>query len=135
MHEDLRAVTFEEASLDEVPLATFVVPGLDAAVTLVIGRVADYFGADPARELIRLRFGGGARYLRRRDMYGLLGSSPTKGFGDGGYASLPGYSVPGQAAEFEFRCPVDGCPDSPVFLFAFDGAPRCDRHHQPLELV
>jgi hypothetical protein len=135
MHEDLRAATFEEAGLDGTPLATFVVPGTDAATALVIGRVADYFGADPARELIRLRFGDGSRYLRRGDVYELLGSSPSKGFGDGGYAALPGFSVPGQATEYEFRCPVDGCPDSPVFLFAFDGAPQCYRHHQPLELV
>ena len=95
MHEKLRAATFEEAGLDEAPLATFVVPGPDAATALVIGRVVDYFGADPAVEIIRLRFGDGPRYLRRSDVYVLLGDSPTKGFGDAGYGTLPGYSLPG----------------------------------------
>jgi hypothetical protein len=134
MHEELRSATFEEAGLDEAPLATFVVPGTDAATAQVIAGCAGYFGADPERETVRLRFSDGPRYLDRAGMHRLLGVA-EKGFGDGGYGALPGYSVPGQATEFEFRCPVAGCPDSPVFLFAFDGAPACARHHVPLELA
>jgi hypothetical protein len=134
MHEELRAATFQEAALDQTPLPTFVVPGPDAAAGLVIGGLADYFGADPERELCRLRFSDGLRYLARASLYQLVGGG-TKSFGDGGYAALPGYSGPGQATEFEFHCPVPDCPDSPVFLFAFEVTPLCYRHRVPLELA
>jgi hypothetical protein len=141
MHDELKAAAFQDASLDEVRLPTFVVP--DEAVpqaaaatgaALVLGQLADYFGADRDRQLVRLRFGDGVRYLRRGDIYSFLGTT-RKGFGDSGRAALPGYSAPGQATEYEFRCPVDGCPDSPVFVLAFDEVPHCYRHRVPLELV
>jgi hypothetical protein len=141
MHDELKAAAFEDASLDEVQLPTFVVPpeaGPHAAATtgavLVLGQLADYFGTDRDRQLVRLRFGDGVRYLRRSDIYSFLGTT-RKGFGDSGRAALPGYSAPGQAAEYEFRCPVGGCPDSPVFVLAFDEVPHCYRHRVPLELV
>lgn len=141
MHDELKAAAFEDASLDEVRLPTFVVPveaGPEAAAApgaaLVLGQLADYFGADRDRQLVRLRFGDGVRYLRRGDIYSFFSTS-SKGFGDSGRAALPGYSLPGQATEYEFRCPVDGCPDSPVFMLAFDEVPLCYRHRVPLELV
>ncbi len=140
MHDDLKAAAFEDPSLDEVRLPTFVVPdqaGPEAAAAgaaLILGQLADYFGADRDRQLVRLRFGDGVRYLRRGGIYSFLGPS-GKGLGDSGHAALPGYSAPGQATEYEFRCPVDGCPDSPVFILAFDEAPLCYRHRVPLELA
>ncbi len=141
MYDELRAAAFEDASLDKVRLPTFVVPGeVDpqaAAATraaLVLGQLADHFGADLSRQLVRLRFGDGVRYLRRSDIYSFLGTT-RKGFGDSGHAALPGYSAPGQASEYQFRCPVDGCPDSPVFVLAFDEVPHCRLHRVPLELV
>jgi hypothetical protein len=141
MHDELKAAAFEDASLDEVRLPTFVVPGETGpeataapAGSLVLGQLADYFGADRDRQLVRLRFGDDVRYLRRGDIYAFFGTS-RKGFGDSGRAALPGYSAPGQATEYEFRCPVDGCPDSPVFMLAFDQVPLCYRHRVPLELA
>ena len=56
---------------------------------LVLGQLADYFGADRDRQLVRLRFGDGVRYLRRGDIYSFLGTT-RKGFGDSGRAALPG---------------------------------------------
>ena len=141
MHDELKAAAFEDASLDEVRLPTFVVPdeaGPQAApaigAELVLGQLADYFGADRARQLVRLRFGDDVRYLRRGDIYFFFGTL-SKGLGDSGRAALPGYPAPGQATEYEFRCPVDDCPDSPVFVLAFDEVPRCYRHQVALELV
>jgi hypothetical protein len=143
MHDELKAAAFQEASLDEARLPTFVVPddvdpGAAAAAAtgaaLVLGQLADYFGADRGRQLVRLRFSDGVRYLRRSDIYPFLGTS-RKGFGDSGHAALPGYSAPGQATDYEFRCPVDGCPDSPVFILAFDEVPLCYRHRVRLELA
>lgn len=141
MHEELKAAAFEEASLDQARLPTFVVPdeagqaaGTASGAAALLGRLADYFGADRDRQLVRLRFGDGVRYLRRGDIYPFL-STWQKGFGDSGRAALPGYPSPGQVTEYEFRCPVDGCPDSPVFILAFDEVPHCYRHQVSLELV
>jgi hypothetical protein len=125
MHDELKAAAFEDASLEEVRLPTFVVPDEagPSAAALVLGRLADYFGADRDRQLVRLRFGDGVRYLRRGDIYSFLGTT-RKGFGDSGRAALPGYPAPGQATDYEFRCPVGGCPDSPVFVLAVDQVPH-----------
>ncbi len=130
----LESATFADANLDDTRMPTFVFTG-DAG--LMAGLVADRFGADPSIEVVRLRFGGEARearYLTREALYGLL-TTGTKGFGLGSRATLPGLPVPGQATDFEFRCPVAGCPDSPVFLLAFSEIPACFRHGVPLELV
>lgn len=141
MHDELKAAAFEDASLDEVRLPTFVVPdearpeaAAATGAASVLAQLADYFGADRDRHLVRLRFGDGVRYLRRGDIYSFFGTT-RKGFGDSGRATLPGYSAPDQATEYEFRCPVDGCPDSPVFILTFDQVPHCYRHRVPLELV
>ena len=82
MHDELKAAAFEDASLDEVQLPTFVVPpeaGPQAAAAtgavLVLGQLADYFGADRDRQLVRLRFGDGVRYLRRSNVYSFLGTT------------------------------------------------------------
>lgn len=140
-HDELKAAAFEDASLDEARLPTFVVPGetgaeapTATAAELLLSQLAGYFGADRDRRLVRLRFDDGVRYLRRGDIYSFL-STARKGLGDSGYATLPGYSLPGQATEYEFRCPVQGCPESPVFILAFDEAPLCYRHQVSLELA
>lgn len=141
MHDELKAAAFEDASLQDVRLPTFVVPGeagpqaaAAPGAALVLGQLADFFGADRGRQLVRLRSGDSVRYLRRADIYPFLGTT-RKGFGDSGRAALPGYPAPGAATDYEFRCPVEGCPDSPVFVLAFDEAPRCYRHRVPLELA
>ena len=133
MDKDLKSAAFTDATLNEDRMATFDVAD-EARAEDVIGHIADYLGADRDRSLVRLRFGSEVRYLRRTDLYAFLDTA-AKGFGEGGYAGLPGYQVPGEASDYEFRCPVDDCPDSPVFLLAFTEAPSCPRHHVPLELV
>jgi hypothetical protein len=126
----LEAVSLADASLDDIAMPTFVITDDAAAVWLIAAR----FGADPSLEVARLRFGRETRYLKRQALYGLL-ITGAKGFGQGGRAALPGLPGPGQQTEYEFRCPVPGCPDSPVSMLAFSETPGCLRHHVPLELV
>lgn len=133
MLSDLKSAAFPDTSLDDVHMPTFVVED-EASADQVIGHIADYLGADRERHTVRLRFGDEIRYLRRNDLYPFLNTA-AKGFGQGGYAGLPGYQGPGQASSYEFRCPVDDCPDSPVFILAFEEPPVCQRHRVPLELV
>lgn len=132
MPDDLESVMLPDPSLTDARMATYLVTedSLDDAV----GHIADYFGADTARWAVRLRFPTEVRYLKRRDLTRLLTTS-NKGFGQGGYAILPGRLASGQARQYEFRCPVDSCPDSPVFLFTFDKSPVCTVHDVALELV
>jgi hypothetical protein len=130
---ELRSMTQPDAGLDDVPMPTYVLTSDDDA-DQAVGVLVDYFGADRARHTVRLRFEDETRYLRRKDLYAAFSGS-DKGLGGGGYAQLPGYETPGSAAEFEFRCPHDGCPDSPVFVLTFDDPPVCPRHHVDLELV
>jgi hypothetical protein len=129
--DPLEAASFEDADLDGIAMPTFVI-GDDATGTVWL--IADRFGADSSLGVARLRFGREVRYLKREALYGLL-TTGTKGFGQGGRAVLPGLPVPGQLTDYEFRCPVAGCPDSPVFLIAFSEIPECFRHRVPLELV
>jgi hypothetical protein len=133
MPSDLKSAAFIDAGLDDVNMATFAVTS-ETAADQVIGHIVDYLGADRERHLVRLRFSDETRYVRRSDLYAFLDTS-AKGFGQGGYASLPGYQIPGETSDYEFRCPVDGCPDSPVFILSFDEPPICTRHRVPLELV
>jgi len=133
MPSDLKSAAFQDASLDDVDMATFPVTD-ETGADQVIGAIVDYLGADRERRIVRLRFADGTRYLRRGDLYAFLDTS-AKGFGHGGYAGLPGYQVPGETSDYEFRCPVHGCPDSPVFVLSFDEPPTCPRHLVPLEFV
>jgi hypothetical protein len=132
MPDHLKSVMLPDPSLTDTPMATYLVTedSLDDAV----GHIADYFGADTTRWAVRLRFPTEVCYLKRRDLTRVL-TTLTKGFGQGGYATLPGRLASGQAKQYEFRCPVDGCPDSPVFLFTFDQPPVCTVHDVALELV
>jgi hypothetical protein len=127
----LEAVSFTDANLDDIAMPTFVI---DDDATGAVGLIADRFGAEPSLAIARLRFGRESRYLKREALYGLL-TTGIKGFGQGSRAVLPGLPVPGQLTEYKFRCPVAGCPDSPVFMLAFNEIPDCFRHHVPLELV
>jgi len=127
----LEAVSFADANLDDSVMPTFVI---DDDATGAVGLIADRFGAEPALAIARLRFGRETRYLNREALYGLL-TTGIKGFGQGSRAVLPGLPVPGQLTEYKFRCPVAGCPDSPVFILAFNEIPDCFRHHVALELV
>jgi hypothetical protein len=130
---NLRSAAFPDASLADSPMATYVVTdetSLDHAAVHII----EYFGADRERQTVRLRFPTEVRYLARHNLYPLL-ETLEKGFGQGGYSTVPGYPVPGQAREYEFRCLADSCPDSPVFMLAFDEPPVCPRHGAILELV
>jgi hypothetical protein len=132
MTEDsLEAVSSADASLDDIAMPTFVITD-DAAAAVWL--IAARFGADPSLEVARLRFGHQTRYLKRQALYGLLITGP-KGFGQGTRAALPGLPGPGQQTEYEFRCPVPGCPESPVSMLAFSEPPECLRHHVPLEFV
>lgn len=133
MPSDLKSAAFPDPSMDDVPMATFAVADESGADQLV-GHIADYLGADRGRRMVRLRFGDEIRYLRRADLYSFLDTA-AKGFGQGGYAGLPGYPLAGEASDYEFRCPVDGCPDSPVFILAFEEPPICYRHRVSLALV
>lgn len=133
MAKDLKSAAFTDAALGKVQMATFSV-GDKVQAEDVIGPIADYLGADRDRHLVRLRFGDDVRYLRRTDVYKFVDTA-AKGFGQGGYAGLPGHRAPGAAEDYQFRCPVEGCPDSPVFLLAFTEAPTCPHHHVPLDLV
>jgi hypothetical protein len=130
-HHPLEALSFADTRLDGVAMPTFVLGWEDAGAVWLL---ADRFGADPALDVVRLRIGREVRYLRRQALYGLLATEP-KGFGQGGRAALPGRPGPGQAAEYTFRCPVPGCPDSPVTMLAFSDPPECLRHRVRLELV
>ena len=129
--DPLETVSFANADLDDIAMPTFVI---DGGAPGAVGLIADRFGAEPALAVARLRFGPETRYLKREALYGLL-TTGIKGFGQGGRAVLPGLPAPGQLTEYKFRCPVAGCPDSPVFMLAFDEIPECFRHHVPLELV
>jgi hypothetical protein len=129
--DPLEAASFQDADLDDVAMPTFVI-GDDAAGTVWL--IAGRFGVQPSLSVARLRFGHVVRYLKREALYGLLATG-TKGFGQGGRMVLPGLPVPGQLTEYEFRCPVAGCPDSPVFLLAFSEIPECFRHRVPLGLA
>jgi hypothetical protein len=133
MHTDLKAATAPDAGLDDERMTTYVVTD-ETDPDDLLGRVVDYFGADRERRNVRLLFGEEARYLERTTVYAFLATS-SKGLGQGGYGLLPGYSAPHQAREYEFQCPIDGCPDSPVFVLAFDEPPTCRLHHTALELV
>jgi hypothetical protein len=133
MPSDLNSAAFPDPSLDDVAMATFALAD-ESSADQVIGHIVDYLGADRERRIVRLRFGDEIRYLSRSDLYAFLDTS-VKGFGQGGYAGLPGYQVPGQTSGYEFRCPVEGCPDSPVFILAFEEPPVCLRHRVPLTLV
>jgi hypothetical protein len=131
IQDPLEAASFADTHLDDIAMTTFIV-GDDPAGT--VGLVADRFGAESSLSIARLRFGRETRYLRREALYSLLATG-IKGFGQGGRAALPGLGVPGQLTEYEFRCPVAGCPDSPVFMLAFSEAPECFRHQVSLELT
>jgi hypothetical protein len=133
MNKDLKSAAFADAALGTVRMATFSVSD-KAQAEDVIGPIADYLGADRDRHLVRLRFGDDVRYLRRADVYKFVDTA-AKGFGEGGYASPPGHHALDETGDYQFRCPVDGCPDSPVFMLAFTEAPACPRHHVPLDLV
>lgn len=130
-HDPLDELSFADTRLDELVMPTFV---LDRDTAGAVWLLADRFGADPALEVVRLRVGREVRYLRRPALYGLL-ATQSKGFGQGGRAALPGRPGPGQATEYTFRCPVPGCPDSPVTMLAFSEPPECLRHRVRLELV
>jgi hypothetical protein len=130
-HDPLEALSTEDPRLDDLVMPTFVLDGGNAEA---VGLLADRFGADPALDVVRLRLGREVRYLRRQALYGLL-ATESKGFGQGGRAALPGRPGPGQAAEYTFRCPVPGCPDSPVTMLAFSDPPDCLRHRVRLDLV
>ncbi len=133
MPGSLKSVTFLDASLADTPMATYLLTD-ETSLDHVAGHNIDYFGADRERHTVRLRFPTEVRYLARHDLYPLL-DTLGKGFGQGGYGTVPGYPVPGQAREYEFRCPVDSCPDSPVFMLAFDEPPVCPLHGATLDLV
>lgn len=127
----LRSTSISDPQLDEVPVPTYVVITDDQA-SFAIDRIAEYFGADPTRCTVRLRFGDEDRYLHRDALLIAYGGG-TKAFGAGGGMQLPGYHA--HTAEYEFRCPVPGCPDSPIFLLTFAESPTCRRHHTALELA
>ena len=129
--DSLEAVSLADESLDDIAMPTFVIAD-DAAAAVWL--IAARFGADPSVEVARLRFGHETRYLKRQALYGLL-ITGAKGFGQGGRAALPGLPGPGRQTEYEFLCPVPGCPDSPLSMLAFSEPPECLRHHVPLELV
>jgi hypothetical protein len=130
-HDPLDELSFEDTRLHGRVMPTFV---LDRGTAGAVGLLADSFGADPDLDVVRLRIGRDVRYLRRKSLYGLL-ATESKGFGQGGRASLPGLPGPGQATEYTFRCPVPGCPDSPVTMLAFSELPLCLRHRVRLEPV
>jgi len=133
MLDELRSLASPDADLGDVQMPTYVVTS-DADAEQVVGVIVDYFGADRARHTVRLRFQDETCYLWRRDLYAAFRDS-NKSFGGGGQAQLPGFTIPGRAHEYEFRCPHDGCPDSPVFVLAFADPPMCPRHHVDLEFV
>jgi hypothetical protein len=131
--DDLKSITRIDADLESVRMPTYVLADDDDAGAAV-GAIIDRFGADRAQETVRLRFTDETRYLSRRDLYAAFTDS-DKGFGSGGQAQLPGYPAPRGAREYQFRCPHNGCPDSPVFVLSFTEPPVCPRHHLVCELV
>jgi hypothetical protein len=132
MPDDLKSMILPDPSLADARMATYLVT--EDSLEDAFGHIADYFGANTTRWAVRLRFPTEVRYLKRGDLTRVL-TTLNKGFGQGGYSTLPGRPVSGQARQYEFRCPVDGCSDSPVFLFTFDKPPVCKVHDVALELV
>jgi hypothetical protein len=124
--------TLPELDGEQVP--TFVVGGADEAPAAV-GAIIDAFGRDRALPAVRVLLDAGTvGYLERSDV-DVFVYAPSKGFGDSGGASLPGIPPAGAMREFAFRCPVAGCPQSPLHLLAFTSVPRCRLHDVQLELV
>jgi hypothetical protein len=140
MLAELKQKARARPELDPVQLPTFTVSS-DEEAAAAIDRIVTYFGEDPTRAVVRLVLHEqDVRYLEREDVdVYLLEESDDKGLGDSWHASLPGYSPlagdPDSSMEYEFRCPVAGCPDSPVFVMTFTEPPVCRVHGQTLELV
>lgn len=91
------------------------------------GRLVAWFGADPERTRVRLVIRGEeAGVVERTALYGLVGSR-TLGWGDSIGATLPG--VPNWEP-IELRCPIAGCPRSPVWALSYDAdaPPECTIH-------
>ena len=145
MLADLRQKARARPELDPVQLPTFLVSS-DEEAAAAIDRIITYFGEDPTRAAVRLVLEEqDVRYLERDDMdVYLLEEGDYKGYGDSAYAGLPGYGDssygnlpggPGPSVEYEFRCPVPGCPRSPLFVLSFAEPPTCTLHGRTLNLV
>jgi hypothetical protein len=132
VHDNLKSVMVPDPSLTHTPMATYLVT--EDSIDQAVGHIVDYFGASAGRSVVRLRFPAEVRYLKRADLTSVL-ATLSKGFGEGGYSTLPGLPASGQVRQYEFRCPVKGCPDSPVFLFTFNKSPVCKVHGVALKLV
>jgi hypothetical protein len=87
--------------------------------------VVAWFGADRARQAVRLLVHGEeAGALDRTEVYELV-ATQSMGFGDADAAILPGLSV--AWTEIELVCPEPDCPESPLYAVSYDAArpPRC----------
>jgi hypothetical protein len=90
--------------------------------------VVAWFGADRARQAVRLLVRGeDAGALSRTDVYELV-ATQSMGYGDADAAILPGRSVAWTV--IELVCPEPGCPESPSYAVSYDAArpPHCAVH-------
>jgi hypothetical protein len=122
------------AEFDPMQLPTFVVSS-DEEAAAAIDHIITYFGEDPARTAVRLVLEHQeVRYLEPEDMDSyLLAEDDYKGYGESAHATVPGLSTPGSSQEYQFRCPVADCPDSPLFVLTFTEPPKCRIHGKTLE--
>lgn len=134
MLDDLTVAASPSPELDTREMPTFTA-STETEAEWLVGRVIDHFGADRNRTVVRVLLNDNRiRYLKRSDLDVFLGAG-DKAFGGSAYAGVPGYPLPGSAPEYEFRCPRDGCPYSPLFLLTFTEPPTCRLHGTVLQLA
>jgi hypothetical protein len=134
MLDDLRSQIHENPELDAVQLPTFVVNSAEDAHS-AISNIIERFGADPNLPVVRILLESRTvGYLERSDIDVYLAAG-AKGFGDSAGATIPGVPPAGRMREFKFRCPISGCPQSPVYVLTFTSTPRCHLHHVELQLA
>ena len=120
MDKDLKSAAFTDAALGKVQMATFSV-GDKVQAEDVIGPIADYLGADRDRHwsvsdsAMTSATCGGPTFI----------SSSTPQPRASARAAMRPARLPARSGDSgtTVPCPVDGCPDSPVFILAFDEPP------------
>jgi len=113
--DELRAKARSEPPKGE-HVASLLIDDDDAADAALEGALA-YLGADRSRRTLRLVIEGAeVGYLDRSDLYSSV-TLRTKSPGDAAHAGLPGQP---RYRTIQLRCPIEGCPASPILTATYD---------------